>query len=117
LVTTMHPTVLALWLEEPVEPPKDPVAWREQRERLLSAAHAGHWFGPIAPEPSGGGDLMATRATAKRRDGVWRITGDKHMGSGSGVTSFMITTAVSEGETAPDVFLLDKAGLPWGGFA
>ena len=24
LVTTMHPTVLALWLEAPVEPPSDP---------------------------------------------------------------------------------------------
>src|SRR5262245_17590440 len=27
LVATMHPTVLAVWLEQPVEPPKDPAAW------------------------------------------------------------------------------------------
>jgi alkylation response protein AidB-like acyl-CoA dehydrogenase len=115
LVTTMHPTVLALWLEQPTERPKDPAAWSEQRERVLSAAKAGHWFGTVSSEPGGGGDLMATRATAKRRDGAWRVSGDKHMGSGSGVTSFMITTAVPEGETAPDVFLLDTRGLPWDG--
>ena len=66
LVATMHPTVLALWLEEPVEPPVDPNAWREQRDRVLTAAKAGHWFGTISSEPGGGGDLMATRATAEK---------------------------------------------------
>ena len=109
LVATMHPTVLALWLEQPIESPRDPAAWREQRERVLATAKAGHWFGTIASEPAGGGDLMATRATATRRDGAWRVTGDKHMGSGSGVTSFMITTAVPEGETAPDIFCSIRA--------
>ena len=59
-------TVLALWLEEPVEPPVEPNAWREQRDRVLTAAKAGHWFGTISSEPGGGGDLMATRATAKK---------------------------------------------------
>lgn len=116
LVATMHPTVLSLWLEDPVEPPPDPDAWQEQRERVLSAAKAGHWFGTVSSEPGGGGDLMATRATAARDGaGVWRITGDKHMGSGSGVTSFMITIAVPEGETTPDIFLLDTRDLPWDG--
>ena len=66
LVATMHPTVLALWLEEPVEPPVDPNAWREQRDRVLTAAKAGHWFGTISSKPGGGGDLMATRATAEK---------------------------------------------------
>jgi alkylation response protein AidB-like acyl-CoA dehydrogenase len=116
LVGTMHPTVLALWLEEPVEPPKDPGAWQEQRDRVLSAAKAGHWFGTINSEPGGGGDLMATRATAAPQgEGAWRVTGDKHMGSGSGVTSFMITAAVPEGEKAPDIFLIDTRDLPWDG--
>ena len=116
LVATMHPTVLASWLERPVEPPKDPAAWLEQRDRVLSAAKAGHWFGTIASEPGGGGDLMATRARAVLgNDGVWRVTGDKHMGSGSGVTSFMITFAVPEGEQTPDIFLLDTRELPWDG--
>jgi alkylation response protein AidB-like acyl-CoA dehydrogenase len=51
LVATMHPTVLALWLEQPAEPPVDAEAWREQRDRILSAAKAGHWFGRHAPSP------------------------------------------------------------------
>jgi len=76
LVAPMHPTVLALWLEEPVEPPVDPNAWCEQRDRVLTAAKAGHWFGTISSEPGGGGDLMATRATAEKgSDGAWRLTG------------------------------------------
>jgi alkylation response protein AidB-like acyl-CoA dehydrogenase len=116
LVATMHPTVLAMWLEQPDEPPADPAAWREQRDRVLSAAKAGHWFGTISSEPGGGGDVMATRATAMRdANGDWRVTGDKHMGSGSGVTSFMITIAVPEGEELPDIFLLDTRELPWDG--
>jgi alkylation response protein AidB-like acyl-CoA dehydrogenase len=116
LVATMHPTVLALWLEQPAEPTVDADAWREQRDRVLSAARAGHWFGTISSEPSGGGDVMATRATAQPDGGGrWRVTGDKHMGSGSGITSFMITIAVPEGEEAPDIFLLDTRELPWDG--
>src|SRR5690349_6143288 len=116
LVATMHPTVLALWLEEPVEPPADPIVWREQQDRVLTAAKAGHWFGTISSEPGGGGDLMATRAVAEKgSDGTWRLTGDKQMGSGSGVTSFMMTVAVPRGETAPDIFLLDTRELPWDG--
>jgi alkylation response protein AidB-like acyl-CoA dehydrogenase len=116
LVTTMHPTVLGFWLEEPAEAPPDAAAWREQRERVLGAAKAGHWFGTISSEPGSGGDLAATRATAARDgDAIWRVTGDKHMGSGSGVTSFMMTVAVPRGEDAPDVFLLDTRTLPWDG--
>ena len=115
LVATMHPTVLALWLEEPVEPPVDPNAWREQRDRVLTAAKAGHWFGTISSEPGGGGDLMATRRPLKIKR--WRLSpaGDKQMGSGSGVTSFMMTVAVPKGETTPDIFLLDTRELPWDG--
>ena len=41
LVATMHPTVLALWLEEPVEPPVDLNAWREQRDRVLTRRKGG----------------------------------------------------------------------------
>src|SRR6185312_10462522 len=116
LVATMHPTVLALWLEEPVEPPVDAIVWREQQDRVLTAAKAGHWFGTISSEPGGGGDLMATRAVAEKGgDGTWRLTGDKQMGSGSGVTSFMMTVAVPRGEAAPDIFLLDTRELPWDG--
>jgi alkylation response protein AidB-like acyl-CoA dehydrogenase len=116
LVSTMHPTVLTMWLEQPAEPPPDPDAWQEQRERVLGTAKAGHWWGTISSEPGGGGDLMATRSTAAKDDeGVWRMSGDKHMGSGSGATSFMITIAVPEGEDTPDIFMLDARELPWDG--
>ena len=43
------------------------------------------------------------------------MTGDKFMGSGSGITSFMMTVAVPEGEERPDVFLIDMRNLPWDG--
>src|SRR5262245_42203525 len=116
LVATMHPTVLAVWRDQPSDAPVNSAAWREQRDRVLLAAKAGCWFGTVSSEPGGGGDLMATRATAAPSgDGRWLVSGDKHMGSGSGVTSFMITTAVPEGERTPDVFLLDTRELPWDG--
>ena len=43
------------------------------------------------------------------------LSGLKHFGSGSGITSFMVTSAVPEGETEPDWFYLDMRGVPWDG--
>lgn len=116
LVSTMHTTVLAFWFEQRSEHQVDAVSWKRQYEQVLSAAKAGHWFGTIASEPGSSGDILATRAVAARcDDGSWRMTGEKHMGSGSGVTSFMITFAVPAGEETPDLFLFDARGLPWDG--
>lgn len=116
LVCAMHPTVLSFWLLEPETPAKDRAAWQAQRKAVFAAAMAGHWFGTIASEPGGGGDLMATRTQAVRDEaGRWRLTGDKHMGSGSGVTSYMVTIARAEGEDLPELFLLDTRALPWDG--
>lgn len=116
LVATMHPSVSAFWHVAPREPPMDPIAWSQQRERLMTAAKEGHWIGTVSSEPGGRGDLGATRAIAVRNgDGTWHMTGEKHMGSGSGVTSFMMTVAVPDGEEAPDLFLLDTRELPWDG--
>jgi alkylation response protein AidB-like acyl-CoA dehydrogenase len=47
----------------------------------------------------------------------YAVTGDKHFGSGSGVTDWMVTTAVPEGEDAPAIFALDVRGRPWDGSA
>ena len=47
----------------------------------------------------------------------YRVSGDKHFGSGSGMTSFMITTAVPSGEDAPTVFVLDFRDRPFDGSA
>jgi alkylation response protein AidB-like acyl-CoA dehydrogenase len=53
-----------------------------------------------------------------RRDGGddwYRITGQKHFGSGSGITSFMVTSAMPEGEDKVDWFFFDMQGVPWDG--
>ena len=93
-----------------------PPGWKEHRDEVLGAAKDGQWFGTIASEPGIGGDLLATKATAKpETNGLWRMSGDKFMGSGSGMTSFMMTVAVPEGEKRPDIFLVDTRKLPWDG--
>ena len=114
LVVSMHPTVLLLWMVDP--PNGAPKGWKEHRDIVLNDAKSGHWFGTIASEPGIGGDILATRATASlQSDGSWRMSGDKFMGSGSGITSFMMTTARPEGEERPDIYLLDMRDLAWDG--
>ncbi len=64
-----------------------------------------------------GGDTAKTRAVARRgsSDGGYLVSGQKHFGSGSGITSFMITMAVAEGESEPDIFFMDMRDVPWDG--
>ena len=75
-------------------------AWDEQRRSIFRNVGAGAWWGTIASEPGTVGDIARTSATARRGppDGVYLLTGQKNFGSGSGVTSYMITVAVLEGE-------------------
>lgn len=114
LVCAMHPTVLMMWLNGPAK--GGPDGWAKQRNMVFDAARAGLWFGTIASEPGIGGDFMATKAVAKPDGGdLWRLSGDKYMGSGSGITSFMMTVARPDGETQPDIFLIDTRGLAWDG--
>ncbi len=114
LVATMHSTVLLLWLNEPTN--GGPKTWHEQRDMVFAQVKAGHWFGTVASEPGIGGDLMSSKASAKiDGEGKWRMSGDKFMGSGSGMTSYMMTVAVPEGEARPDIYLLETQGLPWDG--
>ena len=63
--------------------------------------------------------LSKTKATARPgpSDDTYLLTGQKNFGSGSGITSYMITVAVPEGEAAPDMFVLDMRGVPWDGSA
>ncbi len=113
LVTAMHPTVLLNWINDADGPPE----WADQRAFVFEQVRGGAWFGTISSEPGAGGDFLATRAAAlPGADGSgWVMTGDKYMGSGSGVTSFMMTTARGEGADLPGIFLLDMRGLPWDG--
>lgn len=114
LVASMHSTVLLMWMTGPADDAS--AGWKKHRDGVLGMAREGHWFGTIASEPGIGGDLLATKATARPKDdGTWSMSGDKFMGSGSGMTSFMMTVAVPEGEQRPDIFLIDMRDLAWDG--
>lgn len=117
LVTSMHPAVLAFWLATPEVPEPDSAAWKAQRDLIFDSVEGGAWWGTITSEPGSGGDVAKTKARARRDGDGWRLSGQKHFGSGSGMTSFMLTTAVAEGEEAPDWFYLPVDGVPFDGSA
>jgi len=119
LVCAMHPSVLVVWLTSPEVPPPFQKTWAAQRSEIFQTARDGAWWGTITSEPGSGGDMTKTKATARPagRDGGYRISGQKQFGSGSGVTSYMITTALPEGETTPDLFFLDMRGVLLNGTA
>jgi alkylation response protein AidB-like acyl-CoA dehydrogenase len=122
LVSSMHPSVLGFWLARPDETRAE---WTAQRTAVFASAADGEQWGTITSEPGSGGDILRTKAQAlpdNDADGplpgqTYRVSGNKHFGSGSGVTSFMITTAVPDGEDAPTLFILDVRGRPWDGSA
>ena len=111
----MHPAVLAFWLASPRAVGGDQDAWDRQRAEVFGAALDGHWWGTITSEPGSGGDIAKTKTLAKLDgSGGYLLSGQKHFGSGSGISSFMITTAVPEGETGPELFYFD-ARRAWDG--
>lgn len=121
LVSSMHPAVIAFWLANPDSTQPD---WEAQRRAVFSTAAAGEQWGTITSEPGSGGDMSRTRATAHRDDAPsslpgrsYRVTGDKHFGSGLGVTDWMMTTALPEGESEAAIFVLDVRNRPWDGSA
>jgi alkylation response protein AidB-like acyl-CoA dehydrogenase len=122
LVSSMHPAVLGFWLAPPDQPGDE---WAEQTAAVFETAAQGCQWGTITSEPGSGGDILRTK-TQGVPDGIsdglmpggrYRLNGDKHFGSGSGVTSFMITTAVPDGEDAPTLFAIDVRDRPWDGSA
>src|SRR5215471_12725970 len=92
LVCAMHPVVLNFWMATAQAPPPFQRAWEEQRRSIFRKVCEGAWWGTIASEPGIGGDLSKTKATARRgsSDGMYLLTGQKNMGSGSGITSYMV---------------------------
>ena len=119
LVSSMHPAVLSFWLASPRTDLDHQAAWEEQTAWLADTALDGAWWGTITSEPGSGGDIARTKAVARRdgADGAYRLSGAKHFGSGSGITSYMMTTALPEGEREPDLFFMDVRGVPWDGSA
>ena len=122
LVSSMHPAVIGFWLAQADQPGE---AWQAQIDAVCATAADGCQWGTITSEPGSGGDILRTKTQAALDDGAtsavpgqtYRLSGDKHFGSGSGVTSFMITTAVPEGEDEPTLFLIDVRDRPWDGTA
>jgi alkylation response protein AidB-like acyl-CoA dehydrogenase len=122
LVSVMHPSVIAFWLASP--DPSQP-AWEEQRRAVFASAVAGDQWGTITSEPGSGGDIFRTRTTATPTNDAasflpgqtYALAGDKHFGSGMGVTDRMMTTAVAEGEADPTIFVIDVRDRPWDGTA
>lgn len=112
LVSAMHPAVLSYWLTTTDE---DQPAWAEQRRAVLATAAAGHQWGTITSEPGSGGDILRTRTQASPTGGAhddlpgqeYLLTGDKHFGSGFGISDFMFTTGVVEGADEPSAFAMD----------
>ena len=120
LTTSMHPAVLAFWLATPEVPEPDADMWRRQRDTVFDGVEKGASWGTITSEPGSGGDVSRTRTVATRSQGdasgeAWRLTGQKHFGSGTGVTSYMLTTAIPDGEDEPDWFYVPVAGNPLDG--
>ena len=115
LVSAMHPAVLSYWVTTPsVE--QDDDAWQRQKQWIYQTVRDGDWWGTITSEPGSGGDVARTRATARPDEaGGYRLSGQKHFGSGSGVLRYMVTTARVESEEHPDWFFLDMKDQPWDG--
>ena len=113
LVSAMHPAVLSFWLANEAPGCEE---WEQQRAAVCATVAAGAQWGTITSEPGSGGDITRSRATATPTDALqdldvpgrrYLITGDKHFGSGTGVCTFMLTTAIPDGEAKPAAFFID----------
>ena len=114
LVASMHPAVLTFW-RDPEPPATGQADWEAQRRQVFASVIDGAWWGTITSEPGSGGDIGQTRAQAMQAGDGWRISGEKHFGSGSGATDFVLTTARRAGADAPDWFFMDVRDTPWNG--
>lgn len=113
LVASMHVSVPMVcgWLAPDGPPSEVADAWEEQGRWVAEGMLRGHWWGTLTSEPGSGGDVANTRTRAVPDGGDgYTLTGEKHFGSGSGIMSFVMTTARPDGEDAPDVFVLDLRG-------
>jgi alkylation response protein AidB-like acyl-CoA dehydrogenase len=117
LVCSMHTAVLSYWLAQPRPPQQYAAAWDEQLRWVTRSAREGHFWGTITSEPGSGGDVSKSRAVARPSPSGegYVLSGQKHFGSGSGIASYMITSAVAEGDAQADWFHLDVRDAPWDG--
>jgi alkylation response protein AidB-like acyl-CoA dehydrogenase len=113
---TPYAPLLSSW-RIPTVPEPYAEARRRQRREVFDTVRDGCWWGTIISEPGSGGDSGLTSAVAEPSNPPldYRISGQKHFGSGAGMTSFIITQAVPRGERSPDLFYLDVRNVPWNG--
>lgn len=115
LVAGMHPAVLAYWHANSHEQPNQ--AATSQTQRVFASVLAGHWWGTMMSEPGSGGDIAKTTTTAAAAGEPagehFLLSGEKHFASGSGQTSFMVTTAKAD-ETV-GLFIVDMRDKDWAG--
>tara|TARA_Y100001947_G_scaffold134833_1_gene122303 strand:- start:532 stop:786 length:255 start_codon:yes stop_codon:yes gene_type:complete len=80
---------------------------------VFQTAADGCQWGTVVPEGGSDGDTGRTIAAAKLtvREEEYLLSGEKHFGSGSGMTSFKITTAIPEGESEIESFFMDSNGM------
>lgn len=117
LVSGMHGSVLCFW-RDPETPATGAAAWEAQKREVFGTVLDGGWWGTITSEPGSAGDIGKTRARAvPANDGPesYRISGEKHFGSGSGATTHVVTTARRTDADEPEWFFLDVRGAPWDG--
>ena len=117
LVAAMHPCVTIFWMGAATPPPEHAEAWQAQRGWINGTVRNGAFWGTVTSEPGSGGDIMKTRTIAKPtgEPGRYLLSGEKHFGSGSGMSKYMITTAKAEGEQIPDMFILGVGDAKWDG--
>jgi alkylation response protein AidB-like acyl-CoA dehydrogenase len=115
LVASMHPAVLSFWLALGDAPEPYTAGFAAQKRWLGQTALDGHFWGTITSEPGSGGDIAKSRALAARIDDGYALSGQKHFGSGSGIASYMLTTALPQGERDADWFYLDTRNVAWDG--
>jgi alkylation response protein AidB-like acyl-CoA dehydrogenase len=117
LVCTMHPAVLQPFLATRDGPEPYRKEWEEQRKWAFRTVLDGAWWGTLNSEPGKANDKVAGSGIAREDSQGYRLTGLRHFGTGSGMTSFMVTSAIPDGESEAETFILDVRGIPWDGSA
>ena len=114
LVSAMHPAVLSYWLVAREKNPTEP-HWVAQAETVFQSANEGHWWGTLTSEPGSGGDVLQskTRAQGSSEPAGYQLTGSKHFGSGSGIMTYMVTTALADNEVSLHTLCRKDTGIPY----
>jgi acyl-CoA dehydrogenase len=94
------------------------IATPDQRERFLAPLIAGDvrsCFAMTEPAPGAGSDPQALRTRARRGEGRWIISGEKHLITGADGAGFAIVMAAGglPDGTGATMFLLDASNPGW----